>query len=226
MAGLAHELRNPLAAMCQAVTQLRANPALGDGDHRLLDAVLEELARMRRMTTGLLAVATPPAARFAPASVEALVDATVTVLRLDPRVESRIEIVVDVADELPLVRLDADGIRQVLWNLLLNAVQALPQGGRVHVSAMPLRDRARDGVCLEVCDDGPGIPPKLRERVFRLFETLRESGSGLGLALARNSIGHHGGWIRIADAPGGGACVRLWLPIAGPGRSRRAAGGG
>jgi two-component system sensor kinase FixL len=71
-------------------------------------------------------------------------------------------------------------------------------------------------VCIEVCDDGPGVARELRERVFQPFETTRPNGTGLGLALARHSVELHQGWIRIDEAPGGGACVRFWLPVAGP----------
>jgi signal transduction histidine kinase len=104
----------------------------------------------------------------------------------------------------------------VLWNLCLNAAQALSQGGHITLRARALVHGARDGVCIEVLDDGPGIPSRLREGAFRPFETTRVGGTGLGLALARHSIALHDGWIEIDDAPGGGACVRFWLPADGP----------
>jgi signal transduction histidine kinase len=91
------------------------------------------------------------------------------------------------------------------------------------VSARAQAEGSREGVRLEVCDDGPGIAPELRERAFQPFETTRANGTGLGLALARHSIALHDGWIRIEDAAGGGACVRFWLPVDGPDALRDAA---
>jgi signal transduction histidine kinase len=150
---------------------------------------------------------------FSFVSIGALIDGTVLLLRRDPRVASKIEVTTAVEAGLPPMRLNADSIRQVLWNLCLNAVQALPCGGKISVSARALREGMREGVCIEVCDDGPGIAPERRERVFEPFETTNPNGTGLGLALVRSGIERHQGWVRIEDAPTGGACVRFWLPV-------------
>lgn len=212
-AAVAHEIRNPLAAMTHAVTLLRANPALGLDDHTLLDVLHEELGRVSRIAADFLSFAKPFMGRFSFVSIGALIDGTVLLLRRDPRVASKIEVTTAVEAGLPPVWLNADGIRQVLWNLCLNAVQALPCGGKISVSARALREGMRDGVCLEVCDDGPGIALERREHVFEPFETTNPNGTGLGLALVRSGIERHQGWVRIEDAPAGGTCVRFWLPV-------------
>lgn len=215
-AAMAHEIRNPLAAMAHAVGILRVNPGLGPDDHTLVEILLEELERVDRIATDFLDFAKPSSGRFRRLPIEDVVDGALALLRRDPRLGPGTELATALAPGLPPLRLDPDKIRQVLWNLCLNAAQALPRGGRISVRAHALREGAREGVCIEVCDDGPGIARELRERVFQPFETTRPNGTGLGLALARHSVELHQGWIRIDEAPGGGACVRFWLPVAGP----------
>ena len=215
-AAVAHEIGNPLAAMTRALGALRANPALGPEDEALIEMLLEEFERLRRIARDSLALAGPPARHFAATDLVTLIEQVASLLRRDPRFEAGVSLHTELPAELPQAALDPDKIRQVLWNLCLNAAQALPRGGRIQVRAFSLRDRDTDGVCIEVLDDGPGIAPELRERVFAPFATARLGGTGLGLALASHAIGLHQGWIRIVDAPGGGACVRLWLPLAGP----------
>ena len=215
-AAVAHEIGNPLAAMTRALGGLRANPALGPEDEALIEMLMEEFERLRRIARDSLALAGPCARRFATTDVVTLIEQVASLLRRDPRFEAGVLLDTELPAELPEAALDPDKIRQVLWNLCLNAAQALPLGGRIRVRAFSLRDRDTDGVGIEVLDDGPGIAPELRERVFAPFETARLGGTGLGLALASHAIALHQGWIRIVDAPGGGACVRLWLPLAGP----------
>jgi len=215
-AAVAHEIRNPLAAMTHAITLLGTNPALGNEDHELVEIVLEELGRVSRIATDFLSFAKPSAGRFVPVRVEALLDDVVTLLRRDPRACGSVAFTTHIEASLPAVRLDPDKIRQVLWNLGLNAVQAFPRPENVSVRARALCVEGRDGVCVEVRDDGPGIPVALRARMFEPFETTRENGTGLGLALAKHSLELHQGWIALEEAPGGGTCVRFWLPTDGP----------
>ncbi len=215
-AAMVHEIRNPLASMAQALKRLRGNLVLGREDQTLIAILLEEVERVNRVATDFLAMSKPSVSGFARTSIPELAQGALTLLRRDPRFAHDIELETVFDPDLPQVRLDADKMRQVLWNLLLNATQALPRGGRIALHARAERDAGRDGVCIEVRDTGPGIPAAQRERSFLAFETTRPDGTGLGLALARHSVQLHGGWIRIDEAPGGGACLRLWLPAAGP----------
>jgi signal transduction histidine kinase len=110
---------------------------------------------------------------------------------------------------LPLIHADADLVCQVLVGLLANAAQATQPGGEVTLRAAP----AGDGIELMVSDDGPGIAPDLRERVFEPFFTTRTDGTGLGLAVARQIVEAHGGRISAGNGPAGGACFTVHLPV-------------
>lgn len=215
---MAHEIRNPLAAMAQAVGLLGANPALTEDDRSLLGLVLEELQRVGRITSEFLAFSPLSRDRFERTPVAPLLEAAASLLRQEPRLAAGVAVETTVARGVPDVLLDADRIRQVLWNLGLNAAEAAPREGRIRFAAKSLAQGGVAGVSIVVSDTGPGVPAALRERVFEAFETTRVGGTGLGLALARHAVALHGGWIRLDDAPGGGARIRIWLPVDGPDR--------
>ena len=119
-----------------------------------------------------------------------------------------IELALDVDPELPLVALDETQIRQVLINLIKNAREAMPDGGRVQVSVK----RLASGVAVRVADQGEGMTPEQRARIFDLFYTTKETGSGLGLPLSQQIVVAHGGLIRCQSAPGEGTTFELWFP--------------
>ncbi|NQU11258.1 histidine kinase, partial [bacterium] len=133
--------------------------------------------------------------------------------RRDPRLAHDIELVTAFDPDLPHVRLDADKMRQVIWNLLLNATQALPQGGRIALHARSERDAGRDGVCIEVRDTGPGIPPEQQEKLFQPFLTNRAQGTGLGLAIVQKIVEAHHGRIEVESSQDRGTTFHLYLPV-------------
>ncbi len=104
--------------------------------------------------------------------------------------------------------MDSDRIRQVLLNLVLNAIEAMPDGGRVEIRTSSLPD----SVLLTIQDSGPGIPDELRDHIFEPFVTSKESGTGLGLAVVHNWVTRHGGTIELGGDPATGACFRIWFP--------------
>jgi signal transduction histidine kinase len=123
---------------------------------------------------------------------------------------------VEIARGLPLVAMDEPQIRQALLNLLRNAREAMPGGGTIG-----LRVSAREGgVTVSVHDQGPGIPAEARERIFDLFFTTKESGTGLGLPLTQQIVVAHGGRIRCDSTPGAGTTFDLWLPASPPAAPR------
>jgi len=116
------------------------------------------------------------------------------------------------APDLPAAQFDEGQIRQALLNLVRNAAEAMPGGGHVW-----LRTRSEQGrVVVEVADDGPGIPPELRERLFDPFVSTKQGGTGLGLALTHQIVKDHGGAIRVSSTPGQGATFTLELPASRP----------
>lgn len=110
---------------------------------------------------------------------------------------------------------DPDKMAQVLMNLLLNAIQAMPSGGEVTVG---LREETRGGrlfACVEVLDQGPGVPPELRDRIFDPMFTTKPDNAGLGLSISARIVEAHKGMIEVSDSPSGGACFRVLLPMEG-----------
>jgi two-component system sensor histidine kinase PilS (NtrC family) len=211
-AGVAHEIRNPLAAMMNAVSLLRDSFEPDSDASALIEILLEESRRVNRIVGDFLSFARPVGREWATTGAGSLIASTLALVEKDPRFAGAVELQVRVADELPTLRVDVDRIREVLWNLLLNAAQAVGVGGRVAVVAYPERGDSGPGLRVAVEDSGPGIPGAMRERVFAPFETTKPNGTGLGLALAKHIVESHGGSISIGDAELGGARVGFWLP--------------
>jgi two-component system, NtrC family, sensor histidine kinase PilS len=213
-AGLAHELRNPLASMMGSVELLRGT-LLGPEDHRLLDIVLREGGRLEHLVTEFLAFARPAPPRRERFDLAAVVAEALEAFQHDPNadgVELRREL-----EPAPATG-DPDQVRQVLWNLLLNAAQALPSAGepgrsrgRVRVACRPLAD---DGAELVVEDDGSGIALGDQAMLFTPFFTTRPEGTGLGLATVHRIVDAHGGALTVDSTPGEGARFTVRLPPA------------
>jgi two-component system sensor histidine kinase PilS (NtrC family) len=223
-AGMAHEVRNPLAAISGAIQVLRAgldDPGELASRVRLMDIVVRETDRVDALIGEFLRFARPAPPKLARVQLLPLVEEVRAVLANDLPAEVTLESAVPPG---LAAWADPDQLRQVLWNLLLNAVQALPEGGRVRVEAQavpppqehwPEGRRALQGrnpwVEVSVADTGRGIPPEALERIFEPFFTTRPSGSGLGLATVHRIVEGHGGVVRVRSAPGQGTVFRVLL---------------
>jgi two-component system sensor histidine kinase PilS (NtrC family) len=220
-ASVAHEIRNPLGAMRRALAGLGAEASLGDSCARVVDLVVEELDRLGRLTTKLLALGRSGILSPAPVNLGALVERAARLLRLDPRLAEGVSVETRLAEGLPDAWIDSDRILQVVWNLGLNAAEVVPAYGKIGFDVGRERLAGRSGVALAVSDTGPGIPREARRRIFEPFESRRAGGTGLGLALSQTVVRLHGGRIVVRDAPGGGALFEVWLPVAPPRDARR-----
>ncbi len=198
-AGVAHEIRNPIAAM-----RLKAENALAGDDTRrraALAAILGQVARLDRLLSELLAMTQ----RRPVAPVLLILDDFLRTAALEqPEGADRIAVT---APATP-VRLDPVLVRRVLDNLLRNAVQHTPTPGQISLRA----ETDENTLWIEVRDDGPGVAPELRDTLFEPFVTGRADGTGLGLAIAREFAEAHGGHLTLRDGPGAGACFLLELP--------------
>ncbi|MBO6938015.1 MAG: PAS domain-containing protein [Deltaproteobacteria bacterium] len=206
-AGLAHEIRNPLGAIRGSVQLVRDASELNEEDATLLDLVQGEVLRLNELVTTMLAVGRPVAPT--PTDID-LADVAQGVSQLvsgDQELLGSKTIQVEAAEPLPL-EADADAIRQVVWNLVKNALQASPERGVVTVRAR----RSDEAVVLEVEDQGEGIPEAEREKLFDMFYSKRARGIGLGLALVHQIVESHKGTISVADGADGGALLRVTLP--------------
>lgn len=227
-ASIAHEIRNPLAAISGSIQMLRREAEVLGGAAsaaRLMEIVLRETDRLNLLITDFLAYARPGPFEIGPVRLAGVVDDLLEIFAGAAPEGVRIE--VDLPSDLSL-RGDAAQLRQVLWNLVLNACQAMPQGGVVGISAAAVPPPPQGGaggrrngeeekvawVEIRVRDQGAGIPPEVLEHIFDPFFTTKPEGSGLGLATVHRIVEEHGGSIQLESSVGTGTVVGVRLPRA------------
>ena len=207
-AGLAHEIRNPLGSISGSIEMLRESPDLSDEDKQLCDIVTRETARLNRLVTDMMDLARPRAPQPEPVDVAALARDVVELARRSER-GSDVTVVYEGPDDRVMAWCDGAQIRQVLWNLVRNGVQASAAGTQVVV-----RVSAGPKVGLTVLDAGPGVSPEAKDRIFDAFYTTRAHGAGIGLAVVKRVIDDHakyGATIDVESPSSGGAEFRVEL---------------
>jgi len=210
-ANIAHEIRNPLGAIVNSINVLRRPGAATDP--RLLDIVTEEADRLDGILREFLMFARPPKRHAVACDVGELLDTTVVLFRRDAKVPHPVGVTTRVAPSLPPVLADPNQMRQVLWNLLANAVEGAgdgPAAPRVDLEASAGVEP--DTIDITVTDDGPGVSDVAA--VFVPFFTTKAQGTGLGLAVVERIVREHGGTIALDNVPGRGARFTVTLPVA------------
>jgi signal transduction histidine kinase len=216
-AAVAHGLRNPLASLRAAAQVVRRHPeSPSSGEH--LDAIVEEVDRLDRRISHLLSFSRPapfhPMNESVPRLVEGLLPAFAELLR-----ERGVELQLEMPSALPDVRVDPMQLEQALVEIVSNALDAMPAGGRLRISAASNGKNASGGeVSIDIGDTGPGIPESILHSVCEPFFTTRPDGTGLGLAIAKRYVEQNGGRLEIVSSPGA-TTVRVRLPVAGPANS-------
>ncbi|HSM03026.1 MAG TPA: HAMP domain-containing sensor histidine kinase [Longimicrobiales bacterium] len=203
---VAHELKNPLTPIRIGAASLTRNADPGVRDTG--EMILEEVGRLDGMARDFSRFGRPPQGPAAPVDVAELLESLRSRHAPDGPDAPRVEL--DLADELPWVHGHHDALSRAVLNLLVNALEALDgtADGRVILSARPMAG----GVEISVADNGPGVPEELRDQVWRPDVTTRRRGSGLGLAMVRQTAQAHGGEVRLVERSGGGADFRMVLP--------------
>jgi signal transduction histidine kinase len=210
---VAHEIRNPLTGIRTTVQFVGSKFRPNDARREDLEDVIKELDRVEQIITGLLMFARPPAARPQPCDIHEVVDKTLDMLELQLG-DAQVKLVRDYAEDLPQVVVDPDLMQQVFLNLCLNAVQAMPEGGELTVATAVRRYRTRRSmVDVSFSDTGVGIPRDLMEKIFDPFFTTRSMGTGLGLPISVQITRDGGGVITAKNNAGGGATLRVSLPV-------------
>lgn len=207
-AGLAHEIRNPLAAIKGAAQALDPSKVSSD-ERELLQIMVDEVNRLNKVVSEFLNYAKPFRGTFAPLNLNDAVTRTLQLLEHDTSKE--IDLRVDLEADLPDISGDSEQLRQVLINLVLNARDAIPPQGTLRVSTRAT-DRSRSHVELRVQDTGPGISQKVRDKIFIPFFTTKQRGTGLGLALCQRIVRDHGGSIDVRSVLGKGSTFIVKLP--------------
>jgi len=206
-ASLAHEIRNPLASISGAAGILTRGQASAESQAECLDILTKESQRLNKLLTNFLTFARPPLPRFQSTPPSEIIY-SVAALAQHVASEKGVSLEVEAPYETREIDCDPEQIKQLLLNLLLNAVQATPDKGtvliRAHFVARALH--------VEVCDEGTGISKEERDRIFEPFFTTKENGTGLGLAIAANIASQHGGTLTCRGNIGGGAIFRMELP--------------
>lgn len=215
-AGIAHEIRNPLASLSGSIQILSADldPLLDQSGKRLINIITRETDRLNRIITQFLLYTSPP--RLKPATLDAgnIIRETVTLLQSDPRVKGKISIRMAVQPEV-FVEVDDGQFRQALWNLCVNAIDAMGDSGTLTISVGKggMINDSRSMAWIIIEDTGEGIPPENLDRIFEPFFTTKSGGTGLGLPLAHKIIESHGGKIEAWSVLGRGTRFIVNLPL-------------
>jgi len=210
-AGLAHEIRNPLAGIKGAVQYLQGETLEADAQD-MLDVAVHEVDRLNVVVSQFLEYARPFELRRELDHVNAIVAHVLQVLRAQG-VPDGVELVEDLAPDLPPVPLDRGRMSQVLLNLCQNGLQAMEQGGRLVVRTNRRMLRRNDVLEISVEDSGPGISAEAQQQLFVPFFTTKEKGTGLGLAISQRIVQAHGGELEVTSRPGQGATFSVLLPL-------------
>ncbi|HEU4765548.1 MAG TPA: ATP-binding protein [Candidatus Eisenbacteria bacterium] len=233
-AGVAHEIRNPLAGIGASAQILARRLPAGDARASFATLIVEEVARLDRIVESLLQFARPATPKLARQSLLPAMERAITLMH-EPAVRQKVSLVADRAERVPEIYVDVDQILQVIVNVVKNAIQAMPEGGEIKVgmgvkrkrlversaigrrasdrleSARPIPEQ--EVVEIRVQDNGPGIPAATLARVFDPFFTTRAQGSGLGLSICQTIVREHGGVIAVESTVGQGTTVTIDLPV-------------
>lgn len=208
-AGMAHEVRNPLSAIRGAVDIIAKEISRDSPRHKFIGVIDEEVHRLNRLVGEFLNFAKPRQPERTLNDLNELVESVVTFTSNEAD-KNGIRLVTRLDEPLQAVPVDREQIRQVLLNLIINAIHATPEGGIVEVGS----SRGSESVELWVRDYGVGIEPGVRDKIFDPFFTTKQQGSGLGLSIAYQIVKQHDGEIEVRDVDGVGALFVIRLPIA------------
>ena len=212
-AGIAHEIRNPLASMSGSIQILRQELPLTDEQGQLMDIVLRESERLNDTIRSFLAYARPQRQAMTKMDVRQVVTDAARLLQNSPELHETHEIAVDAPDGPVHLQADEGQIRQIVWNLATNGLRAMPDGGRLTLSvAGPTDDDAQ--VVIGVADEGIGIAAEELDGIFQPFRGAFTRGTGLGLSIVHRIVSDYGGEIRVTSNKGEGTTVRVRFPIA------------
>jgi len=209
-AGIAHEIRNPLASMSGSIQILRQELPLSAEQEQLMDIVLRESERLNTTIRSFLAYARPQRFQIQRFDVRRALNDAALLLRNSAEVQEGHEIVLDVPPGELWYEADEGQIKQIIWNLATNGLRAMPDGGRLRLTGAI--DSASEGVALTVEDEGIGIPAAELEGLFQPFNGRFAKGSGLGLAIVHRIVADYHGEIRVNSQQGVGTSVSVRLP--------------
>ncbi|MFO7964089.1 MAG: ATP-binding protein, partial [Desulfobacterales bacterium] len=208
-AGISHEIRNPLGIIKSSAELLKKKMNTLDPKNKIPNIIIEESGRLNNIITDFLNYARPKSPVYVECRIEDILEKNLTFLK--PQIDKKGYIIKTyIADSLPRLSADADMLYQAFLNVLINAMQAMPNGGEIQIEA-----RASDNLLFVVFEDeGPGIDSENIEKIWDPFFTTKETGTGLGLGIVKNIVEAHGGTIDIRNnSPLRGVSVEIELPL-------------
>ncbi len=207
-ATLAHEINNPLHSVWTALELVMDFPISEGEKEEYLHAIRREIRRLMNVSRRVLDFARPSQAEHSLVAIGSVIRYSLDLTSAQLQ-KHHIRVNLDIPDNLPPVAGSQDQLAQVFLNLILNAIDVMPEGGQLDI-AVRADDRR---LVVTLTDTGPGIPPELMSQLFEPFVTAKKTGTGLGLAISRSIIRQHGGTITAANAPQGGAVFTITLPV-------------
>jgi len=208
VAGISHEIRNPLGIVSSTAELLKQKLARSEREVQLADVIVEEANRLNSIVTDFLNFARPQAPNLMPCKVNEVMEKNLTFLA--PEIDKNgYQIYKRFADDIPEIEADPGLLYQAFLNILMNAMQAMPEGGAIYI------ELSARGNTLTILfgDEGPGIPDETLNKIWEPFFTTKDKGSGLGLPIVKKVIEGHGGTIEIENGPEKGAQVTVTLPV-------------
>ena len=225
-AGMAHEIRNPLTSLSGSIQMLKSELVLDAPNQRLMEIILRESERLNSLITDFLLFAQPPKTNKALCNIRQIMDETIDLFVNSPECHEAIRVIRPETPQDLQIMIDPDQMKQVFWNLLINAAQAMANGGEIRVHLETRENgvlspnaprsasrRARTWLNILVSDSGRGIPVQEKEKIFDPFYTTKDGGTGLGLSIVHKIIESHRGLIRVESELGRGTTFAIFLPM-------------
>jgi two-component system sensor histidine kinase PilS (NtrC family) len=224
-AGMAHEIRNPLASLSGSIQILKSELTLDDHQKHLMEITLRESERLNALITDFLLFAQPPQTHKIPYPMQRILEETIDLFTHSPSYHQGIHIQRPSVHEEIHASVDPDQMKQVFWNLLINAAQSMSNGGEIHVrmgrgndggvTDLPLSSQLRGGewAKISIIDSGNGMAQEEKEKIFEPFFTTKENGTGLGLSIVHKIIENHNGLIKVESEVGRGSTFTVYLPV-------------
>ncbi len=211
-AGLAHEIRNPLGSIQGSAEILSADYSPGDKKYKISQILIKEAHRLNEVLTSFLSFAGPQPIK--PARINILKELEGVIKLMEPQANGvGVKLEKDFQDTIPSVFIDRQRLRQVFINLIINAIQAMPRGGRLSISAQATVKEDKDFVRIDFIDTGEGISPENLPHIFNPFFTTKTEGAGLGLAISYKIVEEHQGNIKVRSSVGQGSIFTINLPL-------------
>jgi two-component system sensor histidine kinase PilS (NtrC family) len=223
-AGMAHEVRNPLASLSGSIQMLKTELTLDDHQQHLMEITLRESERLNALITDFLLFAQPPQTHKIVYPMRRILEETVDLFMHSPSFHDGIHIHQPSIQEEVYASVDPDQMKQVFWNLLINAAQSMSIGGEIRVQLgkgngwgvaglpFPSHVGGREWAKISIIDSGNGMTQEDREKIFEPFFTTKENGTGLGLSIVHRIIENHNGLIRVESELGKGSSFTIYLP--------------